>query len=180
MEKQDSTFGQFFWRVSSSHMISYFLMGIIAATVLDYKGSFDTPPLSYLMKPVDSPWVAVGPILQILRGLVFSLALWYFRKGFLHATYGWLKLWGLILGLSVLSTTGPASGSIEGIIYTKIPIASQLSGYFEILPQTLLFSLSVFYWYEKPKKLWTILSIILVSIIVLLCLLGWLASQGKL
>ncbi len=177
MESNDIKFASFFWRISSSHMISYFIMGIIASTILDYKGSFETPPLSYLMKPVDSPWVAVGPILQIVRGLIFSIALWFFKDNFLYTKYGWLKLWGLIVGLSVLSTTGPAPGSIEGMIYTKIPMESQLKGYFEILPQTFLFSVFVCYWYGKPKKLWNILSIVLVSIIVILCTLGVLAAN---
>ncbi|MBC7743674.1 MAG: hypothetical protein H7096_01070 [Flavobacterium sp.] len=153
-------------------MITYFIFGILAVSVLDYKGAFENPPLSHLMKPVDSPWVAAGPVLQIFRGLVFSIALWFFKDNFLFKKYGWLKLWGLIVGLSLLSTVGPTPGSIEGLIYTKIPVISQLKGYIEALPQTLFFSLFVFYWYEKPKKLWNVLSIILVIIIVILCTLG--------
>jgi hypothetical protein len=129
------------------------------------------------MKPVDSPWVAAGPMLQIFRGLIFSIVLWFFKEQFLFKKYGWLKLWGLIIGLSVLSTTGPSPGSIEGFIYTKIPLKTQLSGYIEILPQTLLFAVAVFYWYENPKKLWSTLSIILVSIISILCTLGIFASE---
>jgi hypothetical protein len=152
-------------------------MGIIAASILDYKEIFENPPLSYLMKPINSPWVAVGPILQIFRGLVFSIALWFFKDNFLYKKYGWLKLWGLIVGLSILSTVGPTPGSIEGLIYTKIPVISQLKGYIEVLPQTLFFSLLVFFWYEKPKKLWNVLSITLVSIIVILCTLGLVASK---
>lgn len=179
MENSNIKFGVFFWRISASHMITYFLMGIIASTLLNYKEVFENPPLSYLMKPTDSFWVAAGPVLQIFRGLVFSIVLWFFKDSFLFKRYGWLKLWGLIVGLSILSTTGPTPGSIEGLIYTKIPIISQLEGYFEVLPQTLLFSLLVFYWYNKPKKYCNILSIILISIIVILCTLGMLASINK-
>jgi hypothetical protein len=168
MESNSFSFGIFFWRISSAHIITYFIMGVIASSVLNYREAFENPPLSYLMKPVDSPWVAAGPVLQIFRGLIFSIALWFFKEQFLHKKYGWLKLWGLIIALSVLSTTGPSPGSIEGMIYTKIPLKTQLSGYIEVLPQTLLFSWVVFYWYEKPKKLWNILSIILVSIITIL------------
>ena len=179
MENRQLKFVTFFWRITSSHMITYFIMGIIAASILNYKEAFETPPLSYIMKPVDSSWVAVGPILQIFRGLVFSMALWFFKDNFLYKKYGWLKLWGLIVGLSILSTTAAAPGSIEGFIYTKIPVASQLKGYVEVLPQTLLFSLLVFYWYQKPKKLWNILSIVVVSLIVILCILGWLAANHQ-
>lgn len=176
METNQQTFKVFFWRVSSVHMISYFIMGIIASSVFHYKGMFENPPLSLLMKPVDSPWVAAGPILQILRGLIFSVVLWIFKDAILYKKQGWLKLWIMILGLSILSTAGPAPGSIEGFIYTKIPINIQLMAYLEIMPQTLLFSLAVYYWYNKPKKLWNIISITLVSIISILSVLGILAS----
>jgi hypothetical protein len=168
METNTAGFFKFFWRITASHMITYFAMGLIALTVLDYKGSFETPPLSYLMKPVSSPWVAAGPVLQIIRGLIFAVSLWYFRRSFLEADYGWLKLWGLLVGLAVLSTAGPTPGSIEGMIYTKIPIADQLNGYIEVLPQTLLMSLGVYYWYKRPGKVWTVMSIVLVSLIVLM------------
>ena len=180
MENYDLKFGTFFWRITSSHMITYFIMGIIAASTLNYKGAFETPPLSYLMKPIDSSSVALGPVFQVFRGLVFSMALWFFKDNFLYEKYGWLKLWGLLVGLSILSTVAAASGSIEGFIYTKIPVASQLKGYIEVLPQTLLFSLLVFYWYQIPKKLWNILSMIIVSLIVILCILGWLAANHQL
>lgn len=179
MENKNLKFGTFFWRVSSSHMITYFIMGIIASSLLDYKEAFANPPLSYLMRPIDSSWVAIGPVLQIFRGLVFSIALWFFKDIFLFKEYGWAKLWLLIIGLSILSATGPTPGSIEGFIYTKIPVLSQIKGYFEVLPQTLLFSLFVFYWYKRPKKLWNVLSIVLVSLMVILCALGLLASNQK-
>ena len=175
--KTDSGFGVFFWRISSSHMITYFLMGIVAVTLLDYKESFETPPLSYFMRPVSSPWVAAGPILQIFRGLILSLALWFFKDIFLFKPYGWLKLWGLIVGLSILSTAGPAPASVDGFIYTKIPAFNQLKGYIEVLPQTLLFSVFVCSWYENPKKRWDVLAIVSIIIIVALCSLGVIAAM---
>ncbi|MCF8335551.1 MAG: hypothetical protein K9H65_03005 [Bacteroidales bacterium] len=177
MGKNNLKFGTFFWRITSAHMITYFIMGIIAVYALNYEQLFETPPMSHLMKPVDSAWVAVGPVLQIIRGLIFAAALWFFKESFLFKQYGWLRLWGLLVGLSVLSTTGPAPGSIEGMIYTKIPVTSQLRGYIEVLPQTLLFSLLVFYWYQKPKRLWNILSVIFVTLIVVLSGFGWVTAN---
>ena len=172
-------FGTFFWRVSSSHIISYFIMGIIASILLDYREAFENPPMSFFMKPTDSPLVAAGPVLQVIRGLIFAVVLWFFKESILFRKYGWLKLWLMIIGLSILSTTGPAPGSIEGFIYTTIPVILQVSGYLEVIPQTLLFSLIVFYWYQKPKKLWNIISILLVSLIVIMSALGFLASMQK-
>ncbi len=180
MNTENLRFSTFFWRITSSHVITYFLMGVLASTLLDYKVLFETPPLSYLMRPVDSPWVALGPALQVFRGLVFALALWLFKDRFLFQSFGWLKLWGLLVGLSVLSTTGAAPGSIEGLIYTNVPVSIQLGGYLEVLPQTLLFSWLVWYWYKKPGKIWNILSVILVLLIVLMSIMGWLAATQQL
>ena len=176
MESSNLNFSTFFWRVTASHMITYFIMGIIAYTVLDYRSAFETPPLSNLMRPVDSAWVALGPALQVFRGLVFSMALWFFKENFLFNKYGWLKLWGLLIGLSIMSTVGAAPGSIEGFIYTTIPFHTQLKGYLEVLPQTLLFSLLVYFWYDRPGRWWNIVSAILVIIIISLSLMGFFLS----
>lgn len=180
MSTRDLKFGTFFWRITAAHMITYTVMGIMAFFLLDYSTVLAEPPLSYLMRPVDSPWVAIGPALQVFRGLVFSLSLWYFRDVFLQAQYGWLRLWGLIVGLSIVSTVGAAPGSIEGFIYTIIPARLQLFGYAEILPQTILFSLMVYYWHRKPGRIWNILSGILVVLIILAGVMGFLAARGML
>jgi hypothetical protein len=165
-------FGTFFWRITSAQIITYFLAGICAYGLLGYQDMFETPPFSAFMKPTDSWAVAAGPSLQIIRGLIFAIVLWPFREKFLKTPYGWLLLWGLLVGLSVLSTTGPAPGSVEGFIYTTIPVKKQIVGYLEVVPQTLLFSLAVYYWYKKPGKAWNILSIVLVSVILFFNIMG--------
>jgi hypothetical protein len=179
MENRHYTFGTFFWRITAAHMITYMLMGIIAVNLLNYKDLFENSLLSCLYKPLDSPWIASGPGLQVFRGLVFSLALWYFKENFLYQKYGWLKLWGLIVGLSILSTAGATPGSIEGFIYTKVPVYDQVKGYLEIMPQTLFFSMIVCGWYMHPKKIWNILSVVFILLILLLSLLGFLAASGN-
>lgn len=178
MENQQYQFGTFFWRITAAHMVTYMIMGMLAASLLDYQDLFENTTMACFYRSFNSPWIAAGPGLQIIRGLVFALALWYFKECFLYKKYGWLKLWGLLVGLSILSTAGAPPGSIEGFIYTKIPATDQIRGYLEIMPQTGFFAIFVYYWYEKPKKAWNIVSIILVVLIILMSLLGVLASMG--
>ena len=140
---------------------------------------FEKAPYTYFMKPATSPAVAAGPALQLIRGVIFSLALWPFRNIFLNSKYGWFKLWGLLVGLSILSTTAAGPGSVEGYIYTTIPVKQQIAGYLEVLPQTFLFSIIVYYWYKNPKEAWKIISIILVVIVLLLSLLGVMMANPK-
>ncbi|NOY49529.1 MAG: hypothetical protein GXO88_03045 [Chlorobi bacterium] len=152
----------FIWRITASHMITYFIIGFLAYHLLNYQQLYGSHPFSCLMKPSNSPWVVMGPSLQIVRGIILSLSLWFFKDVFLTGRTGWIKLYALVAGLSILSCSTPGPGSIEGIIYTKIPLDNQLIGYFELFTQTLLFSILVVYWYKKPFRAWDIISLLLI------------------
>ncbi len=114
------SFPWFVYRVVTCQMVTYSLAGAGALILLDYRTLFQTEPLAHFMRPISSPWIAAGPALQVVRGLVFALALWPFRRVFLGERVGWLKLWGLLVGLCILSTTGPAPGSLEGFVYPSV------------------------------------------------------------
>ena len=173
------SFGQFALRVSTSHIVTYFVAGLGAFTFLDYRSQFLSQALSCFMLPVDAPIVALGPILQVFRGLIFTAALFPFRQVFLATPRGWLPLWGLMVGLAILSPTGPAPASFEGFLYTKIPISQQALGYFEVVPQTLAFSILVVAWNRRPSRAWTIVMVGLTVIVGLMSVLGYLAATGR-
>ena len=126
----------------------------------------------------DSPWIAAGPMLQVIRGFVIALVLWPFNYIFLYQKNGWLKLWALLVGLSVLSTAAAPGGSIEGFIYTSIPILEQIKGYIEVVPQIGLFAFFLCYWYQKPTSAWNVVGGILVGLIVFMSTMGILAASG--
>ena len=173
-------FTTFALRVTSSHVVTYFLAGLAAVFLLDYRGQFLSETLGCYMLPVDAPLVALGPAFQVVRGLIAAAVLYPFRRVFLDPPRGWLLLWALVVGLSVLSSTGPAPGSVEGFIYTKVPIAQQVRGYFEVLPQTLAFSVLVVAWNRRPSRAWTVVMVGLTVVIGTLSLLGYLAATGRL
>jgi hypothetical protein len=171
-ERKKASWFQFFWRITSCHMVTYLVAGIFASTLLNYKDFFMKTMLSSFMRPIDSPWVAAGPSLQVIRGLLFALILWPIRNTFLEAKKGWLKLWLLLIGLAILGTAGPSPGSLEGIIYTKLPIQYHLWGLPEVIIQTMLFSLAIVYWYKKPIRVWNVLMIIAIILIILMSVAG--------
>lgn len=152
----DVPFGRFLTRVTASHLVTYFVAGLLAYSLLDYRTLFQSEVFSCLMRPISSRWVAAGPALQIFRGLIFALALYPFRRVFLGDRHGWLKLWGLLVGLAIFSTAGAAPGSVEGMIYTKLPIAHQLLGLPEVLLQTLVFSVLLNAWHRNSHRAWAI------------------------
>ena len=165
-------FGRFFARVTACHMVTYFVAGLIAFVLFDYAAAFQSEYLSCYMKPIDSKWIAIGPALQWIRGLVFAAALYPFRQVFLEGSRGWLKLWGLVLGLAILSTAGPAPGSVEGLIYSKIPPLDQLVGLREVVAQTLSFSWLLVTWYERPHRAWGIVLYGLTAVVILMSVAG--------
>lgn len=170
----------FIWRVISLHTIAYFIAGIFALFFLDYTRQFSTGILAILMKPTDSVAVALGPGLQIIRGVILAVVLYPFRDKFLSVKKGWLKLAVLIFGLSYLLTIGPVAGSFEGYIYTNFDVQTHLLGIPESLLYTFIFSSLLFLWYKKPKKVWNVLSIISVILILLMSFAGVLSSLGLL
>ncbi len=91
---------------------------------------------------------------------------------FLDEKHGWLKLWGLFLGLAILSTAGPAPGSVEGMIYTKAPIAGQIIGLWEVVLQTLAMSVLVVMWHRNPTRVWGITMGLLAGLVVLMSVAG--------
>jgi hypothetical protein len=169
--------GTFAWRVTASHTVAYAIAGIFALAVLGYRERFAAGALSALMRPVDSPWTAAGAGLQLLRGLIIAVALFPFRHVVLETARGWLKLLGIVLGMSYLSTIGPTFGSFDGYVFTKVPVAYHLLGLPEAMLYALLFVFFLTGWYAKPRKLWQVLSIVLVGLVVLSSVLGVLSSM---
>lgn len=167
----------FVWRVTATHTIAYFTAGIFALLVMNYKAHFASESMSAIMRPVDDPIVALGPGLQLLRGIIIALALLPFKDSFVSKN-GWIKLVGLVLGLSYLSTVGPTFGSFEGYIYTKVPIQYHLLGLPETLIYSFLFTGLLYLWYKKNAKAWTIVTAILVVLIVMMSILGYLSGIG--
>ena len=136
------------------HTVTYFLAGLLAYTLGGYERTFSEPPLSYFMRPTSDRVVMAGPLFQPIRGIIFALALYPLRRVLFAERRGWLILWWLLLALGVLSTFGPAPGSVEGMIYTIIPPRAQMLGLWEALLQSLLFSVVLFHWVNHPEKRW--------------------------
>jgi hypothetical protein len=136
------------------HTITYFLMGLLASTLLGYAQAFAAPWMACWMRQLDDPLVTAGPLFAPLRGLIFALAFYPLRGVLFGRKNGWLVMWWLLVALGILSTFGPAPGSVEGMVYTVIPISQQLTGWLEVVPQALLLSAILFYWVNHPQKKW--------------------------
>jgi hypothetical protein len=134
------------------HTITYFTMGVLAAHFLNYAALMARPESG--MRQITDPWVMAGPLFQPLRGLVFALVFYPLRASLFGKKNDWLLMGWMLIALGILSTFGPASGSIEGMIYTPVPLQIQVRGWLEVVPQALLLSALLCFWVNHPGKKW--------------------------
>ena len=180
MEKKQSLV-KYFWQVTYAHTIAYFAAGIFAVLVINYRDLYATEIISSFMHPIDAPIVALGPALQIFRGILIALILLPLRKTFFEEKNGLIKLGIIIIGLSLLSTIGPTMGSFDGYIYTKVPYMYQILCYPEAVIYVLLF-IGILYVSKRyeHKKITTLLPIVFLVLIILFGIMGFLSAKGLL
>lgn len=160
------------------HTVTYFVAGVLAYKLGGYEKTFSQPPLSQFMRPTTDRWVMAGPLFQPIRGVIFALALYPLRSVLFAERRGWLTLWWLLFALGVLSTFGPAPGSVEGMIYTVIPPLAQVRGLWEVVLQSFLLSVGVFHWVNHPEKRWLNWTLgVAFCIVIILPLLGLFVAQ---
>ena len=139
--------------LTAAHLITYLLVGMIAATLLDYERIFNQPVIRDYMVAFGSTALFLGPLLQVLRGMVIATVLLPFRSALASNRNGWLHLWLLLIGIGIVSTSAAAPSSLEGVVYTRLPLWYHAIGLPEMLIQTLVFSCLVHAHLRHPRGL---------------------------
>jgi hypothetical protein len=139
-------------RTIVSHSVMYFITGALAAHFLNYAALLSRPESG--MRQITDPWVLAGPLFQPLRGLIFASVFYPLRERLFGTKHGWLLMAWVLIAVGILSTFAAASGSIEGMIYTTMPIPHQLRGWLEVVLQALLLSALLCYWVNHSEKKW--------------------------
>jgi membrane-associated PAP2 superfamily phosphatase len=137
-----------------THTVTYFIMGLLASTILDYTRFLAETSLSLFMRPTTDPWVMAGPLFQPVRGILFGIVFYLLREPFFGKKNGWLVMWMVLVVVGIFSTFGPTPGSIEGMLYTVLPLPVHLRGLPEVLLQSLFLSIILFYWVNRPQVKW--------------------------
>ncbi|WP_338368852.1 hypothetical protein [Treponema bryantii] len=140
--KSNKTF-KYVMYVTLVHCLTYFICGVFFSNVLRYSWWWQQPVVCDYFRDFGGTANALGPFVQIIRGLLFAFVLLPFREFFKGRKYGWLFMWLLFLGIGIIGPMSSAPSSIEGMVYSKLPLAFHFVGWPEIMIQTLLFCILV-------------------------------------
>lgn len=163
------------------HTVTYFVIGFISFTVFNYSAKYADPMLGNYMRQTDHPLVAAGTLFQVLRGFLFGLVFYGLREVVFTRKKGWLVLWLTLLIIGVISPFGPSPSSIEGMVYTNVPLNFHLIGLPEVVMQSLLLAFFTHYWVRHPQEKWLKWVFTITFVIALLMsAMGILAALGRL
>lgn len=136
---KDNIFG-YVVRFSVIHVLTYVIAGLIFMKLQNYRQVFSESELFINYRSLDSPIVRAAALFQFLRGSLFALLLYPFYDTIIESKYGWLMLFGVLWGFTFIGSVSATPGSIEGFIYTNIPLSEHLIGVPEVTIQMLAFS----------------------------------------
>ena len=166
-------------RTTITHTVTYFVIGLLSFLFLDYSARYADPTVAVALRPTNHPLVTAGPLFQILRGFLFGIAFYALRDLYFWKPRGWLTLWLVLLIVGVFSPFSAAPGSIEGIVYSTLPMWFHLMSLPELIVQSFLLAFLAHYWMNHPETRWLNISLgILFFLVTLLAFLGVLSSPG--
>lgn len=146
------SFFVFYVKIAIIHSATYIFYGILSSSLFDYTNLYSAPIVSSFMRNFDSPFIIAGPFLQPIRALVFAAVLYPLRDFLRSRKLGWLILFGIFLGIGIIAPPSAAPGSIEGLIYTQLPLIFHLKELPEVILQTFTFSFLLWVTEAVPLK----------------------------
>ena len=166
-------------KTAAVHTVTYFIIGVLSYLFLDYTTKYSDPAVASFVRQTDHPLVTAGPFFQILRGLLFGITFYALRESVFPHKRGWLTLWLALVIVGIFSTFGAAPSSIEGMIYTVLPIWFHIVNFPELFIQSGLLAFLSHYWVNHPEKRWLNWTLVIVtSLVIFLSLLGALSAFG--
>jgi hypothetical protein len=159
---------------------TYFFVGVLAFVTLEYSILYSEASVASFGRETSDPLVTAGPLFQPIRGFLFGLLFYFLRDPYFRRPNGWLLLWATLVVIGILGPFVAAPGSLEGLIYTRLPLSFQLLSLPEVVIQTLLFSGLLYYWIRKPQERWLtwVLGIVF-ALIIFFPAVGLLVGQAR-
>ncbi len=153
LKKIKKNFCGYLIRFTIIHVFTYIVVGLVFMNVIGYEEYFNSSSVYSNFRPLDSLIVRIAPLIQIFRGTFLAFIIFPFHEVIMNSKRGWLKLFWLLWGLTLIGAVAATPGSIEGLIYTKTPLIEHLLGLPEVTIQMLIFSWLFFMWERRIKEI---------------------------
>ena len=154
MDQSRPTIVEVISKTMVTHTITYSIIGLLAYMTFEYEHLFAETSLNLLMRQTSDSLVMTGPLFQPIRGILFGIVFFLLRDTLFRRKSGWLVMWITLVVIGTIGTFGPTPGSIEGMIYTVLPMKLHLTGLPEVILQALILSVVLFYWVNHREKMW--------------------------
>lgn len=142
----------YLFRFALVHTLIYIITGLIFQNYLNFDPQFTSSVLYNNFREVDSFIIRFAPVFQLGRGIIIGLVIYPVYGSIVKSKYSWLKLFALLWGLTLIGAVAATPGSIEGFIYTKIPIIEHLVSLPEVTLQIFMFSIIFVNWDKRSIK----------------------------
>jgi len=133
-------------RFTVLYVVIYGLVGILFFFIQDYEAMLETGERFSQFRATDHPLVAFAIPIQIFRGALLALLIYPFYNMIMNAAKGWLLLFLLFFGLTVVSSPVFLPSVLSE------PAESLIAGTPEAVVQILLFSWLMFKWEKRVRK----------------------------
>lgn len=163
------SFWSILYRTIVSHTISYLAAGVIVSILLGYATRMIRPDVAPIIRKMTDPILMAAPLFQPFRGALLAIVFYLLRDVLFGNRKGWLIMWCMLIVIGILTPFSASWGGIEGMIFFNFPIRDHLVGWPEVFSQTLLLSVLLTYWVDRPKN--NRLNVILSAIFILTMLL---------
>jgi hypothetical protein len=109
----------------------------------------------------------------------FGIVFYALRDIFFSKPRGWTTIWQVLIFVGILSPFSAVPGSIEGVVYSILPLWFHIMSLPELFIQSFLLAFLTDYWVNHAEKKWLTVSFgIVFAIVTLLASLGILSALG--
>lgn len=152
MNHPQPSFRSILYRTILSHTVTYFVTGVAASILLGYTSRMIRPDVAPIIRNITDPILMASPLFQPIRAALLAIVFYLLRDVLFGNRKGWLIMWCMLVVIGILTPFSASWGGIEGMVFFNFPIWDHIVGWPEVFSQTLLLSVILTYWVNRPNS----------------------------
>lgn len=152
MTNPQPSFWAILYRTIIAHTVTYFVTGVVASILLGYATRMTRPDIAPIIRNITDPILMASPLFQPVRAALLAIVFYLLRDVLFGNRKGWLIMWCMLVVIGILTPFSASWGGIEGMVFFNFPIWDHIVGWPEVFSQTLLLSVILTYWVNRPNS----------------------------